>query len=443
MIETAQKLLDYARRAGADQSEVYLVKSREHEIRTSKMKLEAIKQASTLGIALRVLSGKKLGLAYTSDLSDSSLKLIANRAVELARVATEDEYRDFRLPPKDYPKISIFDGKFETISLEEKLELILSMEKAAFGYDKRIVGSDYVSYSDEKREVLICNSKGLRISYTESAISIGGAFVAEEDGSKQMGWDWQTERNWEKLNPTRVGVKAAERAILTLKGKPVRSGRCPVVLQPIVAIKLIAGIANAVNGESARLRKSFLWDRKGEEVASSLVTIIDDGTKEDWVGSSPADDEGSPTMAKEIIKDGVLLNFLYDLYTARRVGENTTGNARRASHKVNPSISPTNFFLLPGKSKVQEMIGEISEGLLVTGSLGFRVNSITGDFSIGVSGRWIQGGRLAQPVSGVTIASNMAEMLKTVDAVGDDLIPVFGGIGTPTIRLSNVTIAGE
>lgn len=443
MFDVAQKLLRYAKNSGADQSEIYLTKSTEHEIRTSKMKLEGVKQATTLGIALRVLCGKKLGLAYTSDSSESSLKSIAARAVELARATTEDEYIDFQDPPKEYPNISILDRSLGNISIEEKIDLVLSMEKAAFDCDKRIVGSDYVSYNDAISEVCITNSKGLMVNYTESAISIGGAFVAEEDGFKQMGWERQTERYWERLNPSRVGVKAAERAILTLKGKPVPSGVYPVVLEPLVAIKFIYGIANAVNGESVRLKKSFLCDKKDEEVASKLVTMIDDGTKENWVDSSPVDDEGSPTMAKEVLKEGVLLNFLYDIYTARKVDANTTGNARRASYGVNPAISPTNFFLLPGKYKKENMIGEISDGLLVTGSIGFRVNSITGDFSIGASGRWIRGGKLAQPVSGVTIASNLAEMLKAVDAVGDDLVPVYGGVGTPTIRLSRITIAGE
>ncbi len=443
MLDVAEKLLEYAKKAGADQSEAYVVKSTEHEIRTSKMKLEAIKQATTNGIALRVLSGKKLGLAYTSDSSDSSLQIIAARAVELAKATTEDEYIDFQQPQERYPDLSILDRSLGEIPLEEKIDMVLSLEKAAFAHDKKIVASDYVSYDDEIREVWIMNSKGLMVNYSESAVSIGGVFIAEEEGTKQMGWDWQVERHWEKLNPSKVGMQAAERAVFTLGGKPVKSGVYPVVLEPFVAMKFVSGIADAVNGESVRLKKSFLCEKKDEEIGSKLVTIVDDGTKEDWVASSPADDEGSPTMAKEILKDGVLLNFLYDSYTARRVGVDTTGNARRTSHGVNPTISPTNFFLLPGRSSKEEMISDISDGLLVTGSIGFRVNSITGDFSVGASGRWIRGGKLAQPVTGVTIASNLSEMLRAVDAVGDDLVAVHGGMGTPTIRLSRVTIAGE
>jgi len=442
MIDTSQKLLEYGKAAGAEEVEVYCVKSTVHEIRTSRMKLEAIKQATTSGVAVRVICGKKLGLAHSSDLSDSALRLTSARAVELARGATADEYQDFALQARTYPKLSLLDERLARTSLEEKTETILSVEKAAFAYDKRIIGSDYVSYNDETREILIMNSKGLRVGYVESSVSIGGAFVAEEDGSKQMGWDWQIERSFERLNPSRVGARAAERAVLTLKGKPVKSGTYPVVLQPLVGMKLISGIAQAVDGESVRLGRSFLADRKGEEVASSIVTIVDDGTRADWVGSSPADDEGSPTAVKEIVKDGVLMGFLYDLYTARRVGVKTTGNGRRPSYKVGPAIAPTNFFLHPGRSTEAEMIKEIPEGLLVMGSLGFSGNPITGDFSIGVSGRWIHGGTLAQPVCGVTIASNMSEMLKAVDAIGDDLVAVEGGIGIPTIRLKSITVAG-
>jgi PmbA protein len=419
-----------------------MVDRTEDEIRSTGQKVEAIKQAITHGAGLRVLRGKRLGLAYCSDLSDQSLRQMAVVACELARHNLDDPCLNFSEPLKKHPEMAIIDDLLEEITLEEKIETILGLERAAFAHDKRIVSSDYVRYGDVITETTLANSRGLDITYRASSISIGGAFIAEDDGVKQMGWDGQVERFWRRLNPSEVGIEAAKRAVGALNGKPVPSGVYQVVLEPVVAIKVVEAIARAVNGESIRLGRSFLCGKMGKQIASSLVSVTDDGTREDWVGSSPVDDEGSGTMSKDVVRDGVLLAYLYDLYTAKKAETETTGNARRAFYGSNPVISPTNFYMVPGHDSRQELIEGVSDGLLATGSIGFHINPTTGDFSIGVSGRWIRGGKLTDPVGSVTIASNLCDILTSIDGVGDDLVPVHGGMGSPTIRLSRMTVAG-
>lgn len=442
-LELADTIVKRALKVGADQSEVYIIKGKEMEIRTAKMKIESIKEARKLGMGLRVIVNKGIGSVFTSNMKQDNIEKLIDESIALAKEASEDEFNLFYKPCSVPKEIDIYDEKIEQIPIEEKVEIVRIMEKTAFESNKMITASNYVSYEDEAREIFIVNSNGLSYSYKEANCGIGGGFIATKEEIKQAGYGMQMSRSFDKLNPQKVGKEAADEACLSLGGKPVKTGKFPVVLKPEACGSFLSGIANAINGKKCMQRNSFLWDKEGQKIGSDIVNIIDDGTNPEWAGTSPVDDEGVIKIKREMIKNGVLQGFLYDLYTASKKGISPTGNAKRPSYAADPMISPNNLFVMPGDKTPEELIGEINEGFYITSTIGFGINPITGDFSVGACGVWIKGGKFTLPVAGVTIASNMKEMLKNIDAIANDIKEVDSGIVSPTIRIKEMTIAGE
>jgi PmbA protein len=266
--------------------------------------------------------------------------------------------------------------------------------------------------------------------------------LAEEGSSKERDYWYTLARSAKALeDPEQVGRIAAERALRRLHPTKVKTTKAPVVFEPAVAKSLLGHILSAVSGDAVYQQASFLAGRLGETVAASNITVIDDGLVPGGFGTSPFDDEGTATRRTTVIREGVLESYLLNSYTARKLGLKTTGNASRGL-AGNPSVGPGNFVLSPGTASAAEIIGSVQSGLYVTELMGFGVNLVTGDYSRGASGFWIENGELAFPVSEVTISLNLDDLLKRIDAVADDL-DLRTSIACPTLRVSAMTIAGR
>lgn len=441
--EFALDVVRKAQKLGADHSEVYLQYGEEFKVNVRKGEIDTLTQAGSKGLGLRVLVGKKMGFAHTSDFSPKGIDDFVRNTINLAKEASYDEFNG--LPeeePKALPQLELFDPEREKLSIEQKIAIAQEMERAAFAYDNRINNSEGSGYSDFIGTTIIANSKGIVYSYSGTSFNISCAPVAEQRGEKQVSWWWSSKRFFSQLkSPKEIGREAAKRTIRMLGARKIKTQKVPVVFDIQAASSFWARIFDALNGDNVFKKASFLADKLGERVGSELVTVIDDGTLPKGLGSRPFDGEGVPTRGKVVIDKGVLKMFLYDTHTARKAGTQTTGNAVRG-YSSTPRIGAMNFFLQAGDSSPEEIIASVENGFYVTRFMGFGANVVTGDYSLGASGLWIKGGEIAYPVQEVTIASNMLEMMKNIEMVGNDL-EFMGPIASPTFKVAEMTVSGR
>jgi PmbA protein len=290
--------------------------------------------------------------------------------------------------------------------------------------------------------VVYASSEGFAGEYRGSTFGISVAPVAKENGSMQRDYWYSSNRRFSRLESAKtVGEKAARRTLRRLGARKVKTSEVPIVFEPEIAGSLLRSLAAAISGYSLYKGASFLAGKLGTMIASDLVTVIDDGTIPGALGSRPFDAEGLPVRKKLIVEKGQLQSYLLDTYSGKKLGLPSTGNASRGVGEP-PGVSPTNFFFAAGSHSPEEIIGSVQNGFYVTELIGFGVNMVTGDYSRGAAGLWIENGQLAYPVEEVTIAGNLKEIYQNIEMVGNDL-EMRGRIASPTIKISKMTVAGN
>jgi len=250
---------------------------------------------------------------------------------------------------------------------------------------------------------------------------------------------------FKELDAEEIGRGAGKRAVELLSGEIIETQTCTVVFDPMVAGEIFAYLSMALTAEAMQRGRSFLIDKMGQDVASDKVTLLDNGRLPGGIASAPFDGEGVPTSATRLIDEGVLQNVIYDSYTASRDGKQSTGNAARGGHRSLPTLAPTNFYLQPGHATREELIAGVENGLYVTTIMQTGgINPVSGDCSMGANGLWIENGKLTRPINGVTVATTLQNLLMNISEVANDLriLPFYGAIGAPTIRVDNVTVGG-
>ncbi len=436
-----EKTLDEASRSGVE-AEAFLMHAKELSIEIVDGRVETLIQADETGLGIRVIKNGRTGFAFTSDLSDKAIKDAVHDAISISIFTTQDQYHI--LPDKAaYPEVQVFDQDTADMSLEEKIEIARSVERSAKSVDMRIAIIERSGYDDLEYCNLIMNSKGLYACETGNFSGIYIFLVAEEGNDAQNGFSTMSVRKAKDLSAALVGKEAAANAIRALNARTIRSGKMPVILDPYVATRFSGIISSMVNAESVQKGKSMFAGKIGEQVASPLCTIIDDGILEEGIASSSFDSEGVPAQKKNLIENGILNTYLHNTYTAQKDGVLSTGNAQRGSFRGFPTVGSTNFIIVPGRDSKDSLIDGIDRGLYVTEVMGMHTaNPISGDFSVGAAGIMIENGVLTYPVRGVTMAGNMAEFLQNIDAVASNF-RFYGGKGSPSIRIKELSIAGE
>lgn len=443
--ELAQRAVEMALTRGADGAECTVSEGDQFSVTVRLSDVETLTEAGSRGIGLRVLKGKCVGSAYTSDLTEAGIHQMVESAVELSRITTEDPYAG--LPnASDLGQIEtdlrLFEPSVGELRADWKIQQARDAEAAAMAADSRIVNSEGASYSTHLARTVFANSLGFLGSYRSSTCSISAVPVARENGSMQRDYWYSIARNAAGLeDPGEVGRKAAERALRRLGARKVPTQKVPVIFDQRVARSLLDNVFEAVSGDSIYRGESFLAGKLGQKVANENVTVVDDGTLPELFGSSPFDDEGVPSRRTVVIENGILKSWLLNSYTARKLGMRTTGNAARGI-TGNAGVGHGNLFLKPGSITPDAMIGSIENGFFVTELIGFGVNAVTGDYSRGAAGMWIENGRLAYPVHEVTIASTLQEMLMGMETIGSDL-EFRGSVAAPTVMIREMTVSGQ
>lgn len=441
--EVGERAVEIAKKAGIEQTEAYILNAKALSIEISKQQVEDLKFSNEKGMGIRVISQGKMGFAYTAEFSIQAIKNTVQESINNLKYSAIDTDNVLPNPDLNYPSLDLFDPSIELVSLEDKINLAKRIELAACSYDPRIKKTEKSIYQDVDVETVLVNSQGIAVNYKSNHCGAYAWLVAEEDGDVQTGSGMDFTKRLNLLNPEAAGKEAARKAVQMLKARSVRTKRVPLIFDPYVLTNFLGLFSSAVTAEAVQKGKSVLAGRLGQKIVSELVTIIDDGSMPKGLASAIADGEGVPTSKTTVIDGGKLESFLYNTYTAQKEGRKSTGNAVRGGFSSTPEVGTTNFYLDKGDICPEELIRSVREGFYVTEVMGMHTaNPISGDFSIGASGLWIENGELGYPVRGAAIAGNILELFNTVEAVGTNL-RFFGSLGAPTVLFGKMMVSGK
>lgn len=446
--EIIERAIRCARRAGADEVDAVFVDADEVEARVRGAEIDFVSQARgrTLGIRamIRGPAGARSATTSTSDVAADAVDAMAVQTVALARATAEDQHAG--LPDggfaDDSPDLELFDPQDRGIAVEARIEDAIAAEAAARAADARIDNSEGSQVSSGFTHIAYGNSKGFFGEYDSASHSLFSEPVAKENGSLQRDY-WMTvaRRLADLEDPAEVGRKAARRALRRLGSRPVKTCEVPVIFDPMTAASLLRQLVGCISGYAVYRETSFLAGRLGERITAPSINVVDDGRRPGGLGSKPFDGEGLPTRRTVLVEDGRLSSYLLDSYSGRKLGLPSTGNASRGAGSA-PTAAPTNLWLEPGNSTLEQIIESTDRGFIATELIGMGFNPITGDYSRGAAGLWVEHGEIVRPVEEVTIAGNFGDMLNQIDAVGSDLL-WLGRIASPSLRIANMTLAGE
>ncbi len=441
------RIVERALKGGATVAECVLRTGAELSAKVRLGEPELVEEAGHRAAGLRVMKGKQVASTSTSDLSEAGITRFVEDALELVELSQEDPFAGPADPkllcdPKTAPELDLYDPAGGDVRAEQAIATARAGEDAARAYDPRITNSDGASFSRTAGGAAIVLSSGFRATYKGSYQSLSVVPVADDEGGKKRrGYHWTAKRYLNELEKAdEVGKEAARRTLRKLGARPVSTCEVPVVFDPDAARSILGMLAGCVMGSSIWRKSSYLVGREGSRVASDLVTVIDDPLIPRAPGSRPFDGEGLASRKNMVVEKGVLRTYLCDSYSARKLSRESTASAARGGGAgVGPSTS--NFILQPGTDSNEAIVKGTKRGLYVIEMMGFGFNAVTGDFSRGAAGFWIENGELAFPVSEVTISLNVDDLWQRIDAVGSDL-DLRTSTAAPTMRVGKMTVAG-
>jgi len=436
----AALLLESSKKKGADLAEVYMKSSKNVAVEVREQEVDSTESSMDFGYSLRIIKDRRLGFSFSTMREDAAR--VIEDALEASRWVEQDDRLD--LPsPQEHPAISIYDDAVASLGRETALTKALAVEKAALDFDPRIRKVRKASASFSSRDVLIMNSKGLEKAYSATSCAGQITVVAEDGGDSQMGWDFDGSRFLRNLSFEDVGRNAARRALQLLGARKMDTAKSRVILDNSVAVEFLGIFASLLSSEAVQKGKSLLAKRMNEEVISPLVSIVDDGCIEGRLGSRPFDDEGVAASRKYLIQDGMLRGYMYNTYTANKDGLVSTGNAVRGGFMTLPAVGPLNLSIEVSPSYVcrGEVSALVEKGLYVTDAMGIHTaNPVSGEFSIGVSGLWLENGSVKQAVKEAVISGNILDFFRKVEAAGDD-VRFYGNMASPSLVIGPTDIS--
>jgi PmbA protein len=457
----ASDVLACALKAGATDAEAVVYEGDEFSTRVRLGQVETLKESGSRAVGLRVFIDHRTASTSSSDFAPESIERLVDGAVTLARITSEDPFAG--LP--DASAFGQHDPATQQLYFDDvnqqppstRIEIARQVEAAAMAYDPRIQNSGGGDFDTATSHKIMMNSRGFTGEYRRSYCSFSAQPIAhDQNGNMQRNYWYSSARTTRLLeDPVAIGQEAARRTLRRLGAKRVKTQQAPVVFSPEIARSIIGNIFDAANGDAIYRHATFFAEMLGERVAGENVTVIDDGTlvfdhqdskdasgiRTGGFGTSPFDGEGLPTRRTVVVERGILKNYVMNTYTARKLGLASTGNASR-SLASNPGIGAGNFFLEPGTLTPEEIIAAVPSGLYVTETMGFGVNLVTGDYSQGAAGLWIENGELTHPVEEITIAGNLKDMYRNISAIGNDLT-FRSAAAAPTLRIDGMMIAGS
>jgi len=439
LLGLAERIVSLGKECGADEVEATVSDGREFSVDVRQGQIENLVEAGSRFLSFRVIKDQKTAHATSSDLQDETVQRLIRNAVIRAALGSRDECAGLPLLSSDkvdIPSLRLFDPEVPKLEAAPKIRLALETERIALE-DKRITNSHGASFITNEVTTVLAGSNGFLGSYDQTFCSLSVGLQAGETDDRVEDYWVSVERFFKNLEPPEtVAKKAVERTVRQLHPRKIRTQTVPVIFEPGMTDWLVGFLFACVSAVAVYQKTTFLAGRLGERIGNENITIMDDGLMPGRLGSRPFDSEGVPCGKTTVFEQGVLRRFLCNTYAGRKLKLATTGNSDGTG------IGPNNFYLLPGNASPQEIIASTERGLVLTRTIGHGLNPVTGDISRGAFGLWVEGGEIAYPVSEVTIAGNLEQILNRVEMVGNDLdfrSPVCG----PTIKIGALTVAGE
>jgi PmbA protein len=444
--QAAETALEAALGAGAEEADAWCEDAVNRTVRVYGGAVESVVEAGSRGVGVRVFVGKRRGYAYGSDLSEQGLRALAQAATEAAGVTEEDEHAGIPTDAAAADVGSLASEDVDRWTMDRRIDLALAVERAARDRDPLVTNVEDTVYADSAGRIALVNSAGFRGSYEQSQCYAYAYAFAGEGDDRMTGMAVGVGRGPESLDPEAIGHEAADRAVALHGARQPASRRSPVVLDPYVAASFASVIGGTLSADAVQRGRSLFAGKQGEQIADRRLRLVDDGVAPDGLATAPFDGEGIAQRRTPLIEDGTLREYLFDTYTGRRGGHASTGNGTRGSYRTPPSVGATNLIVEPGEATESELLAAAGDGVYVMSVSGLHsgVNPISGNFSVGATGRVIQGGELAEPVREMTIASDLVSMLNSVGAVGSEArwVPFGGSVKVPAVLITDMTIGG-
>lgn len=434
-------LMKWAKAAGADAADALYVNGESISVAQRMGAREKLESSEGHDLGLRVFIGQRQAFVSSTDFAPSSLRILAQRAVDMARAVPEDPVCGIapeELLATHWPDLDLYERKRPTA--KSLLAMAAEAEDAARAV-RGVTNSEGAEAAWGRSSFVLATSNGFSGTYGRSGYSLSCAVLAGEGTGMERDYEWSSAVHLDDLMAAaKVGRNAGKFAVRRLDPRKAQSARVPVVYDRRVSGSLIGHLAGAINGRAVARGTSFLKDKMGAKIFADGIRILDNPLRKRGLGSRPFDAEGLPSKRYAVIDDGVLTTWLLDLAAARQLGLKPTGHAARGTSGP-PSPTTSNFYLEKGHATVDELISDIKSGLFVTDMIGFGVNGVTGDYSRGASGFWIEKGKLAWPVSGITVAGNLKDMFLNMTPAND--LQFKGATNAPTVRIEGMTVAGS
>ncbi|HZP97621.1 MAG TPA: TldD/PmbA family protein [Candidatus Limnocylindria bacterium] len=441
--EVVDRALAALRDGGVRTAEVFLRDALSGTVETKDGAIESAIARGERGLGVRVLDGARMGFAHSSDLSGVGIEACVDQARRMAKITEPDADLAIASEPLADVDLGIAHPGLEERPLADRGAIALEVERAARESDPRISHFRKTTYSDSSITTVIATTTGVRASYTETSCGATTSPVASQNGERQIGYHGEAARRIADLDPRRIGTRAARRAIEKLGAKPFPTQKLPVILDPWMSMSLLGAISPLFSADNVLKGRSLFAGRIGRRVVNERVTIVDDARRPGGTRSAPFDGEGIATTRRTLVERGTLRGYLTNIKTARKLGGTSNGNARRGSYASPSRIGPSNFYVEAGVDDPKALVDALDRALAITSLLNVHtIDPVSGEFSLGATGTYLEKGTPVQAVQGVTIAGNLTHLLSSITGVGTDLVFGPGGIGSPTLVVAELSVGG-
>jgi PmbA protein len=446
--EFIEILFTQGKHAGFEEMEVYISSSNELEIMVFKGEISNYSISDEEGLSFRGLYNGKMGYSYTEKIDESSIELLINEAIDNSKIIdSNDEEYIFQGSDK-YEQVNNYNEKSEAVPTENKIDFVMNMEEEGLKIDNRVDTIGYCLLSDSNNSTMIVNTKGLNLqSKSNQYLTYISAVIKEEDDVK-TGAKYEITNSFNNLNGKTLAKNAIDEGISMLGAKSIESGDYPVILRGDVSANILKTFAVIFSADNVNKDVSLLKGKVSKQIASPIVTLVDDPFMENGVFTRAFDAEGVASQKKKVINKGILTTYLHNLKTANKDNIQSTGNAYKSSYKSPIDIAPTNMYIEKGDVSIDDMVKSIDKGLIIINVQGLHsgLNTISGDFSLSAYGYEIIDGEINRPVNQITISGNYFNLLKDIEQISDNLkftMPGYGYIGSPSIKIRSLSVAGE
>lgn len=444
-LEFKNLLFEKAKMAGFNECEIYFSDGESISISVYEGEVEKYNLAKSFGLSFRGKINGKMGYSYTEILDEAAIDMLINSAKNSANLIENDDETFIYGGDKIYSEVKTYSEELENIDPATMIDLALDLEKEAKNYSDKVVNINGCKISYSSSNYGIYNSKGLELTNKDNILTSYVVPVVQDESGKNDGVGYVVASSLEEVKPKEMAAQGVEEALSKLGGKSIPSGSYNTIIYNEAMVQLLETFAGTFSADAAQKGLSLLKGKEGEMIASPIVTIVDDPLMDGGLASAPFDDEGVATFTKELVHEGKLNTLLHNLKTAHKQGIKSTGNGFKASYASSVNVSESNLYLRTGEKSFQDLMKEINEGVIITDLAGLHsgANTVSGDFSLAAKGFYVENGKKTFPVEQITLAGNYFDLLKNIVAIGNDLKFPMSNVGSPSVIVTGLSIAGK